>query len=466
MFFYDVNDKNIQISFKQAVLKGFNVKTGGVFMPSEFTKIKTSIIYRNPPLSFREIAFETIKSFACDEISDSDLMSIIAQFYPHKIPITPISPTTYILELFHGNTCNYKDIGSNFFAFLIEHFNKNENTPLNVILPASGERACSTGYAFSGIKSANVIILYPKDSLTEIQKKQISNTANNVHYVCVDGNFADCEQLATQAISDTKLKDELKLVPGSSAVNIAPLLIQTAFYIYAALNVLYRCAYDNKIENPAIMASVPSGSFSGITSGLIAKKMGVPISGFICVENANHVMFDWFKTGTYPKETRKKTNSPALDIAQSVNFKRMLEIYSFDELNKQIIPVWFEDADTIAAVKNCNERTGYIIDPYGAMAWQAWQNIFGILSERRLNESVLKDSRTDIKLNDDYLNDNLIGLIMQTSHPAKFPDIMSQTVGRPPSPPPCLENFSNFYNNPISIKPCYTEFKEWLLSEF
>lgn len=460
MFFYDINNKTNKVSFKTAVIEGINIKTGGTFMPAEFGKLSPSVIYRNPPPSFRDLTFEIMRNFCGGEIPDSDLMSIIAQFYPYKIPVNPLNQTTYLLELFHGPTCNYKDIGAGFFAYLLEYFNKTEDEPFNVILPASGERACAAGYAFSQVSGVRAVILCPKDSVTEIQKQQMLKNTENVYYLFVSDSIEECENMVNQALSDKDLQQKLKLIPGSGTLNIAPLLVQSVFFVYAVLVILYRCGYDNKIENPSIIVSVPSGSFSNLTAGLIAKKMGAPINGFISAENENHVISSWLESnGKYDRKPPVKTNTPALDIANPINFKRMLSIYNLKDLRKYILPHWFNDAETIEAVRSCNEKTGYIIDPHGAIAWQSWQRIS---LENLKTQKGKKKRKTCI---DGCAKDSLIGLVLQTSHPGKYSDIMEKTVGRAPSLPDRLEAPTSWNDNTIiNIEADFTGFKDWLIS--
>lgn len=471
MNFYDINNRSVHVSFKQAVLKGINAKTGGVFMPSEIGKLSSSMIYRNPPLSFREIVFEIAKMFCGDEIPDADLMQIIVQFYPYRIPITPIAPTTYILELFHGSTCNYKDIGAGFAAYLMEYFNRDKNAPLNVIFSASGEGACAAGVAFSRVKGVNALILYPQNSLTEIQEKLLASTAKNVYCLAVDGVLEDCEHIVNRALSDAELKKIVQFVPYGTG-SIAPLIPQIAFFVYASLSVLYRCGYDNKIEHPDIIASVPSGTFSSLLSGIIAKKMGVPIAGFISAENKNHFASDWLTSGSFDVKPLTTTNTPALNAANPINFKRMLELYSFNELKKLIIPYWLDDECTVDAVSACNDKTGYIIDPYGGTAWLAWRDIY----DGALNSLHLKDAGDTMLTGvpakysgietwfQNSSKSSLAGIIFQTSHPAKFPDVMKKAVGRPPSLPDTLESIPYRRSKAVCIPASYDGFKEWFLN--
>lgn len=446
MDFYDINDKSIHVSFQQAVLAGINQKTGGVFMPSEIKHLHSSMIYRNPPLSFREITFKIARMFFGNEINDSDLMQIVAQFYPHRIPINPISPTSYVLELFHGNTCNYKDIGTSFSAYLFEYLNRNKNEPINLIVASFGEYACSIANSISQVKGVNVIILYPKNSLTEIQKRILSASAHNVHCIAVDGDISACELIVNKALSDQEFIEHLKLKLNNDKplipygdTSVAPLIPQIAFFVYASLSVLYRCGYDNKIEHPEIIASVPSGSFSSLLSGLIAKKMGVPIHSFISVENKNNTPEKNHLDKNINKNTIEIIDTKTLSSSNNLNFKRICELYSPEEL-KSIVTTYLLDYNSVIdAVSDCNNKTGYIIDPYGGMAWRAWQDTY------------IKKQQ-----------DNLVGIILQTSHPAKFYDLMKKAIGRPPSLPDRLESIQCTDSRQMEISAKYSDFRELL----
>ncbi len=481
MKFYDIYNKNSEASFKEVVLQKESFSLSSVFMPKDLKKISASLIYRDPPPSFRDLAFDIIKQFCSEDINDNDLMSIIAQFFPHRIPVNPIAPTTYIMELFHGDTCNYKDVGAGFFAQLLEHFNKEENQALSMIIAASGERASALASAFSKVKSVRAFILYPKDSLSEIQSSIISSSGKNVSCFAVDGSLRDCNSLVNKILSDKETRQKLNLIPGGS-LNIAPILPQIAFFVYGVLSVVDRCAYDNKIERPAVIISVPSGSFSSLTAALFAKKMGAPIKGFISAENENRVISDWLSSDSKKTFEEKDysilyerfknlpihTNTPALDFASPINFIRMLKIYPFEELQKLIVPYWLDDEATVSAVRDCHDRTGCIIDPYTAMACTAWHDIYsGALNELKHKheaDSGVSKKYADIETWFNTLEKrNLVALIAQTSHPGKFPEIMKPAIGRPPSVPDKLERLSYNLKKETVISTSYDELKELLL---
>ncbi len=481
MRFYDIYNKNSEASFKELVLQKDIFNLSSVFMPKDLKKISPSLIYRDPPPSFRDLAFDIIKQFCSEEIDDNDLMSIIAQFFPHRIPVNPIAPTTYIMELCHGSTCNYKDIGAGFFAQLLEYFNRKEDKPLSMIIPASGESASAMASAFSKVNSVRAFILYPKDSLSEIQANIIASAEKNVFCFAVDGSLSDCNNLVNKILSEEETRRQLNLVPGGS-LNIAPILPQIAMFVYAVLSVVDRCAYDNKIERPSVIVSIPSGSFSSLTAALFAKKMGTPIKGFISAENENRVISDWLSSNSAKdyenhnysllyekfKDLPTQTNTPALNFASPINFIRMLQIYSFEDLQKLIVPYWLDNEGTVSAVRDCNDRTGCIIDPYTAMACTAWHDIYsGALNELKhkpeSDSGVLKKYAEINTWFKTIEKDNLVGLIAQTSHPGKFPEIMKPAIGRPPSLPDRLERLSYISKKETVISASYDEFKELLL---
>ncbi len=456
MKFYDIYNKDKKVSFRDAVLQKDINSLSSVFMPEHLEKISASLIYKDPPPSFRDLAFEITKQFCSEDISDSDLMSIIAQFFPHRIPVNPIAPTTYIMELCHGDTCNYKDISEGFFAHLLEYFNKDEEKAITAISATAGARAAAMANAISELKSIKAIILYPKDSLSEVQSNIISSAGKNVFCCAIDGTLADCNNLVNKAFADKETKRNLNLVPAGS-YNIASILPQIAVFVYGTLSVLHRCAYDNKIERPSIITSIPSGGFSALAAAIFAKKMGTPIKAFIAAENENKVISDWlntddpkiFDTDDYAalcdklKHEPIHTNTPALDFTNPSNFIRMLEAYSFEELKKFIIPHWMNNEETVASIRACNTKTGCVIDPYTAMACMSWYEV---------NEGNLKGIEQE----------NMVGLIAQTSHPGKFPKIMKEAIGRPPSLPDKLERLSYTQKKETIIPNDYDKFKEWL----
>ncbi len=481
MKFYDIYNQNFEVSFRNAILQKDIFSLSTVFMPKNLKKISASLIYKDPPPSFRDLAFHIIKQFCEDEINDADLMSIIAQFFPHRIPVNPIAPTTYVMELCHGDTLNYKDIGAGFFAQILEYFGNDEDKELNMILAASGERAASMALAFSKLKSVRAFILYPKDSLSEIQTNIVSSAGKNVFCCAVDGTLSDCQALVEKIFADKEVRSKANIVPGGS-FNIAPILAQIAIFVYGSLSVSHRCPYDNKIERPSIIASIPSGSFSGLCSALLAKKMGAPIKGFISAENENCVISEWLSSDEIKTDAKEQysqmckqfkdvpihTNTPALDFASPINFMRMLQAYSFEELQSLIIPYWLDNENTIKAVRSCNERTGCVIDPYTAMACMAWHDIYtGALDSLKYktdSDFGVSKKYSEIKTWYNQIEkENLVALVAQTSHPGKFPEIMRQAIGRPPLLPDTLERLAYTPKREKGISKDYSEFKEYFL---
>ena len=308
------------------------------------------------------------------EIPDEELMAIIADAYPFTAPVTPIDPTTYVLELFHGPTCAFKDFGARFMARMMSWFNRNENEPLHILVATSGDTGSAVGSAFHGVEGIDVTILYPEGKISPLQEKQLCTFDGNVRALKVSGTFDDCQKLVKTAFTDEALRAKLRLSSANS-INISRLLPQSFYYIYGSLLVHDRCRYDCKIDDPSLIVTVPSGNFGNLTSGLMARKMGAPIRGFIAATNSNRTIPDWLQTGEYKARPSVSTLSNAMDVGAPSNFERMSAMYSLEEARSVIAGYWTDDAGTMEAIRSCNKRTGYIIDPHGAVAWKAWDDV-------------------------------------------------------------------------------------------
>ena len=298
MIYTDTRDKSVKTDFKTAVMNGMNEKTGGLYIPTSFPKLPSSFINKTPEPSFRDIAFEMAKPYVEGEIPDGDLKAIIADAYPFTAPVVPVDKVSYVLELFHGPTCAFKDFGARFMARVMSYFNRNESTPLHILVATSGDTGSAVGSAFHNVPGLDVTILYPEGKISPLQEKQLSTFDGNVRALKVKGTFDDCQKLVKTAFTDNELRGKLRLSSANS-INISRLLPQSFYYMYSSLAVRARSWGDNKIENPAIICVVPSGNFGNLTSGLIAREMGAPIAGFVAATNSNHTVPDWIATGNY-----------------------------------------------------------------------------------------------------------------------------------------------------------------------
>lgn len=468
MFYTDTRDSSVKTDFRTAVINGMNEKTGGLYIPVSFPKLDPTFISRKPEPSFRDIAFEMAKPYVENEISNADLMSIIADCYPFNAQVVPIDPVTYVLELFHGPTCAFKDFGARFMARVMSYFNKNENEPLHILVATSGDTGSAVGSAFHNVPGLDVTILYPKGKISKLQEKQLSTFTGNVRALCVEGTFDDCQKLVKTAFTDTELRKKFRLSSANS-INISRLLPQSFYYMYSSLVVKNRAERDSKIDNPAIIAVVPSGNFGNLTSGLIAREMGAPITGFVAATNSNHTVPDWIATGEYKPRPSVQTFSNAMDVGAPSNYERIAAMYSLEEVRQLFASYWLDDEGTKQAIRDCNTRTGYIIDPHGAVGWKAWDDmrknamknlISGIcnpISKPGLTPSIPSWAKK-------VAEHKAVGIVLETAHPAKFGDIVLDAVGREPSIPDRLEKILSLPDRSIPMTADYKSFKEWLFS--
>ncbi len=469
MIYTDTRDKNIKTDFKTAVMSGMNAKTGGLYIPTNFPKLDSAFLNRIPEPSFREVAYEMAKPYVEGEIPDQDLQEIIQSAYPFTAQIVPIDPVTYILELFHGPTCAFKDFGARFMARTMSFFNRNEDDSLHILVATSGDTGSAVGSAFHNVPGLDVTILYPEGKISPLQEKQLSTFTGNVRALKVNGTFDDCQKLVKTAFVDEDLRKKFRLSSANS-INISRLLPQAFYYTYSSLVVKNRAPRDSKLENPAIICLVPSGNFGNLTSGLIAKEMGAPITGFVAATNSNHTVPDWIASGEYKARPSVQTLSNAMDVGAPSNYERISYMYSLEQVRSMFASYWTDDQGTLNGIKECNSKTGYIIDPHGAVAWKAWDDI------RNGEMQKLMEGKNDGDINkpgltanipswaEEITNKNSVALILETAHPAKFGQTVVNAIGREPSMPASLEKVLSLPDNSIKMEKDYESFKDWLVN--
>ena len=467
MIYTDTRDSTVRVDFKTAVVNGMNAATGGLYMPVELPKLTSCVLNKTSEPSFREVAYESIKPFVEGEIPERDLQEIIMDAYPFNAHVVPLDPQSYVLELFHGPTCAFKDFGARFMARVMSYFNRGEDQPLHILVATSGDTGSAVGSAFHNVPGLDVTILYPEGRISPLQEKQLSTFTGNVRALRVAGTFDDCQKLVKTAFTDADLRERFRLSSANS-INISRLLPQSFYYTYASLVVRHRSPRDNKVDNPAIICVVPSGNFGNLTSGLMAQRMGAPIEGFVAATNSNRTIPDWIATGNYRARPSIATLSNAMDVGAPSNYERMSSMFTLDEIRQNMASYWLDDAGTIEAIRGCHRRTGYIIDPHGAVAWQAWDDI------RRGAMSRLADGMAGSPYQPGLtpslpswakrvIDREAIGLILETAHPAKFGDTVCNAVGREPPLPDRLEKVLRLPDCSQPMSASYALFKEWLV---
>ena len=468
MIYTDTRDASVKVDFKTAVMNGMNQETGGLYIPTSYPKLDPSFINKDPTPSFRDIALQMAKPFVEGEIPDDDLVAIIQDAYPFSPKVTPLDSVSYVLELFHGPTCAFKDFGARFMARTMSYFNRNESTPLHILVATSGDTGSAVGSAFHNVPGLDVTILYPEGKISPLQEKQLSTFTGNVRALKVKGTFDDCQKLVKTAFTDNELRGKLRLSSANS-INISRLLPQSFYYMYASIVAKNRAAMDNKIHDPAIIMIVPSGNFGNLTSGLIAKEMGAPIAGFVAATNTNRTIPDWIATGDYNARPSILTFANAMDVGAPSNYERIKAMYTLDQVREMFASYWLDNDGILKAIEACNNKTGYIIDPHGAIGYKAWEDIKngamadlvagnkGDFNKPGLTPSVPNWSQK-------VLDKKAVGIILETASPAKFGQIVTDAIGKEPPIPARLEEVMRLQDRAIPMNNDYNQFKDWLLA--
>ena len=468
MIYTDTRDSSVKVDFKTAVLNGMNSKTGGLYIPVEFPKLDDSILNNTREPSFRTVALEMAKPYCKGEIPDEDLDAIIQDAYPFISKLKQIDNLTYVLELFHGPTCAFKDFGARFMARVMSYFNRQNNDNLHILVATSGDTGSAVGSAFHGVKRIDVTILYPEGKISPLQEKQLSTFTGNVRALKVKGTFDDCQKLVKTAFTDNDLRNKFRLSSANS-INISRLLPQGFYYMYASLAARAKSPVCNKIDNPSIIVTVPSGNFGNLTSGLIAQKMGAPIKGFVAATNSNRTIPDWIATGKYDARSSVETFANAMDVGAPSNYERISAMYTLEEVRALFASYWLDNDGILKSIKDCHSKTGYIIDPHGAVAWKAWDDIRNGGLEDLKNGKKNDYSKPGLTPNvpvwaDDVINKKAVGIILETADPAKFGATVKEAIGREPVIPERLQKIMQLPEQAIPMENNYDTFKDWLMN--
>ena len=433
MKYYSTNNKNNSVSFKEAVIKGMP-DDGGLFMPSEISKLSKDFFDGISKFSFGEISlFAADKLFSTD-LPKTELENIINSTITFDAPLVSFNKQINILELFHGPTLAFKDFGARFMANTLSYLNKNSDKEITILVATSGDTGSAVANGFYDVDGINVILLYPTKKVSMIQELQLTTLDKNITALEVFGTFDDCQRLAKQAFLDKEIKS-LKKLSSANSINIARLLPQSFYYFNA-----YAQLEDKNLSN---IVSVPSGNFGNLTAGLIAKKMGLPVTKFIAATNSNDVFPKYLETSEYHPKPSIKTISNAMDVGDPSNFKRILDLYNHDhqKIKNDIYSESFSDAMTISAMKEVYSKYNYIIDPHGAVGYSALQNY--------VNKNHLKSYN---------------GIILETAHPAKFADVVESSLNLRIDIPDRLAKCLSKEMHSIKISSDYKDFKEFLMN--
>lgn len=406
MKYYSLNKKAPNATFKDAVIKGI-APDKGLYFPENITPLPDSFFENIDALSYETIAFEAIKQFVTPDIPEDVLKTIIAETLAFDFPVVEINKEISTLELFHGPTMAFKDVGARFMARCLGYFNQNNTKNVTVLVATSGDTGGAVAHGFLGVKGVNVVILYPSGKVSYIQEKQLTTLKKNITALEVDGVFDDCQDMVKRAFLDEELTNKMQLTSANS-INVARWLPQM-FYFFFAYKQLHK-------THKNIVFSVPSGNFGNICAGMLAKKLGLPIHHFIASNNENNVVTEYLKTQLYQPKPSIQTISNAMDVGNPSNFIRIQEIYknNFENLKSDLSSYSFSDDETRNGLIELYEDYNYIADPHGAV---------GFLGCKAYLEN----------------DKNAHCVFLETAHPTKFLDIVTDIIKENMVLPPQIE---------------------------
>jgi threonine synthase len=428
MKYYSLNNKSHKVNFQKAVVEGL-APDRGLYFPETITRLPESFFANIEKLTHEEIAFEAIKQFVGDEIPETELKRIITETLCFDFPCVQVEDNVFSLELFHGPTMAFKDVGARFMSRCLGYFNRNDDKHVTVLVATSGDTGGAVASGFLGIKGVEVIILYPSGKVSDIQERQLTTLRQNIKALEVDGFFDDCQDMVKKAFLDEDLKH--KNLTSANSINIARWLPQM-FYIFFAYQQL-------KKHNKPIILSCPSGNFGNICAGIMAKRLGLPISHFVASTNANDTVPRFLEKGIYDPKPSVATISNAMDVGNPSNFIRIQALYNNDlnEFEKDFSSFTFTDEETLATMKTIYCSTSYIAEPHGAVGYLG------------LKKEMAKQP-------------NSIGVFLETAHPIKFLDTVEPALGITLPIPKQIDSVLGKEKVSTRIKS-YEEFKSFLM---
>ena len=437
MYYYSTNKTVAFVNLQEAVIKGL-AGDRGLFMPEKIKPLPQSFFDNITELSFQEMAYIIADAFFGEDVDAPTLQQIVYDTLSFDTPLVKVTDSIYSLELFHGPTLAFKDVGARFMARLLAYFIKKENSvknekgAVNVLVATSGDTGSAVANGFLGVEGIRVFVLYPKGKVSPIQECQFTTLGKNITAIEVDGVFDDCQALVKAAFIDEELNAKMNLTSANS-INVARFLPQAFYYFYAY-------AQMRKIDkNRDVVICVPSGNFGNITAGLFGKKMGLPIARFIAANNSNDIFYQYLQTGKYNPCPSVQTLANAMDVGDPSNFVRVLDLYdySFDAIKNDISAARYNDSQIAETMRTCYEETGYILEPHGACGYQA-----------------LKDG----------LKANEAGIFLETAHPAKFLETVENILDRKIEIPLPLQEFMKGAKQSIELDKSFASFKAFLMN--
>ena len=432
MKYYSTNHKSDDVTLRDAVVRGL-APDRGLYMPERLNKLSKEFFDNIDKMTFQEMSFEVAKAFFGEDIPEADLKKIVYDTLAFPTPVVKVDENIYSLELFHGPTLAFKDVGARFMARLLGYFNKDEKQLVNVLVATSGDTGSAVANGFLGVEGVHVYVLYPKGKVSPIQECQFTTLGKNITAVEVDGVFDDCQALVKNAFMDAELNQRMKLTSANS-INVARFLPQ-AFYYFNAYAQMKRLG---KADN--LVICVPSGNFGNITAGLFGWFMGLPVKRFIAANNANDIFYNYLQTGVYSPKPSVQTLANAMDVGDPSNFARVLALYggSHKDIAGHIGGATYTDEQIKETLKECFERTGYLLDPHGTCGYRALR---------------------------EQLKPGEYGVFLETAHPAKFKEKVDAITGGDVEIPARLQAFMKGTKQSVEISKDYADFRNFLMAQ-
>jgi threonine synthase len=431
MRYYSTNGKTEMVDLREAVVKGL-AADNGLFMPERIVALPTTFYEQIDKLSFQDIAFTVAQAFFGEDVDADALRTIVNETLAFDCPVVPVQANRYALELFHGPTLAFKDVGARFMARLLSHFvGQDRKQAINVLVATSGDTGSAVANGFLGVEGVNVYVLYPKGKVSTIQESQFTTLGQNITAIEVDGVFDDCQALVKQAFMDKELNEQL-LLTSANSINVARFLPQAFYYFYAYAQMKRQGLHSE------LVFCVPSGNFGNITAALFAHRMGLPVKRFIAANNANDVFYQYLQTGKYQPKPSVQTIANAMDVGNPSNFARIYDLYGGNHhtISQLIAGFRFSDDEIRATIRDCFQQTGYVLDPHGACGYKALQ-----LS----------------------LSENEHGVFCETAHPAKFKETVDAVLPNPINVPERLARFMQGRKQTHPMNNSFNKFKAFLL---
>ena len=433
MKYYSTNHHAPAASLEEAVVKGL-ASDRGLFMPEQIDRLPDEFFENIDKFTFQEIACRVAEAFFGEDIPKEDIDRIVCDTLAFDCPVVEVEPSIYSLELFHGPTLAFKDVGARFMARLLQYFIKRQNDgkEVNVLVATSGDTGSAVANGFLGVEGIHVYVLYPKGKVSPIQECQFTTLGKNITAIEVDGVFDDCQSLVKSAFMDAELCDHIKLTSANS-INVARFLPQAFYYFNAYARMKEKGLADQ------LVISVPSGNFGNITAGLFAHRMGLPIKRFIAANNANDIFYNYLMTGVYSPKPSRQTIANAMDVGDPSNFARILDLYGCDHgrITSLISGATYTDEQIAETMKECHDTTGYTLDPHGACGYRA-----------------LKEG----------LRPGETGVFLETAHPAKFKDTVEPIIGAEVTIPDRLAAFMKGEKQSVPMTTEFADFKSFLMT--